>query len=184
MSAAANNDAHLPLEIHISTDPAAGTISVTDNGVGMSREELVANLGTIARSGSKHFVDQLSSTSPPAATEGGEGGATTGSGGSKSMSASAAEGIIGQFGVGFYSSFMVADRVVVESMSATGASNQPYRLVRAVVRWHFQAKLANHLYRTSGDPTIIVLHIIAHYPMHLISFSHFYMYTLWVYGRG
>jgi HSP90 family molecular chaperone len=93
-----------PLQINITTDPDNNSLILYDNGIGMSKEELIANLGTIARSGSKEFVKNLKETSDGAS-------ASTGSNG---------DGIIGQFGVGFYSSFMVADSVTVESMPAAG----------------------------------------------------------------
>ncbi|XP_030263524.1 heat shock protein 75 kDa, mitochondrial [Sparus aurata] len=83
-----------PMEIHLQTDAAKGTFTIQDTGVGMNQEELVANLGTIARSGSKAFLDALQNQ------------------------AEASSSIIGQFGVGFYSAFMVADRVDVYSQSA------------------------------------------------------------------
>ena len=82
-------DDNLPLEINISTDDTAGTITFQDFGVGMTREELVENLGTIAHSGSRAFLKALE-----------EG-------------ADLSQNLIGQFGVGFYSSFMVADEVSV-----------------------------------------------------------------------
>ena len=75
--------------IRIEFDKAARTITIADNGIGMSREEVVANLGTIARSGTREFFGKLS--------------------GDQAKDAQ----LIGQFGVGFYSSFIVADRVVV-----------------------------------------------------------------------
>jgi TNF receptor-associated protein 1 len=100
MIQSAENDSSAPLEINIITNETDGTLTIVDNGIGMSRDELISNLGTIARSGSKQFVEQLSKGENP-------------SGASK-------EGIIGQFGVGFYSSFMVADQVSVESLSAQG----------------------------------------------------------------
>jgi len=85
--------------IRITTDEAAGTLTISDSGIGMDKGELVDNLGTIARSGSKAFMAKLQ-------TEGGVGAAGTGA------------NIIGQFGVGFYSSFMVADNVTVFSQGA------------------------------------------------------------------
>lgn len=88
------------LEITIETDKENKTLTITDNGVGMTKEEMIANLGTIARSGSKQFVEQLKD----------KGQAKDG------------EGIIGQFGVGFYSAFMVAKEVSVESLSASSTA--------------------------------------------------------------
>ncbi|MCB1077602.1 MAG: molecular chaperone HtpG, partial [Verrucomicrobiae bacterium] len=82
-----------PLEIRITTDEEAGTIFIADTGIGMTREELVENLGTIAHSGSKKFMQALSEA------------------GQKESS------LIGQFGVGFYSAFMVADDVKVYTHS-------------------------------------------------------------------
>ncbi|ETW10471.1 hypothetical protein H310_00768 [Aphanomyces invadans] len=88
-------------KIVITTDVAANTLTIEDTGVGMSKEELVQNLGTIARSGSKAFLEQLKKEAPTETT-------------------AAATGIIGKFGVGFYSAFMVADKVEVYSASALG----------------------------------------------------------------
>ncbi len=85
-----------PFVIQIAIDPDEKTIAFSDNGVGMSREELVEALGTIARSGTRAFLDRL------AAEDAGKEAAN----------------LIGQFGIGFYSSFMVADEVVVETMRA------------------------------------------------------------------
>jgi molecular chaperone HtpG len=82
------------LGIRVDADAAAGTITVTDNGIGMTREEAVANLGTIARSGTAEFFRGLSGDEQKASQ------------------------LIGQFGVGFYSAFIVADRVVVHSRKA------------------------------------------------------------------
>jgi len=85
------------LEITITTDKVGRTITIQDSGIGMTREEAINNLGTIARSGSKAFVEKLKSSG---------------------QSADQASGIIGQFGVGFYSAFMVADRVDVYTKSS------------------------------------------------------------------
>ena len=82
-----------PPNIRIAPDKKAGTLSVIDSGIGMDRQELIDNLGTIARSGTKSFLARL--------TEAKDGA-----------------GLIGQFGVGFYSAFMVADRIVVTSRRA------------------------------------------------------------------
>jgi molecular chaperone HtpG len=87
-----------PFAIAIALDPEAKTLTISDNGVGMDREDLTQGLGTIARSGTKAFLDKL------AADEA-----------SKEASA-----LIGQFGIGFYSAFMVADEVVVETRRAGG----------------------------------------------------------------
>jgi len=77
------------LRIRIEADPEAGTLSVTDNGIGMSRDEVVQQLGTIAKSGTAEFIRRMSSEERADAN------------------------LIGQFGVGFYSAFTVADRVEV-----------------------------------------------------------------------
>ncbi|MFO1011073.1 MAG: molecular chaperone HtpG [Planctomycetota bacterium] len=86
------------LAIRIEVDPAARTLTVEDSGIGMSKDELAENLGTIARSGTKAFLRELRDRA---------GAGTSG-----------LPTLIGQFGVGFYSSFIVADRVVVESRRA------------------------------------------------------------------
>ena len=82
-----------PPKIRILPNKKADTLSVIDNGIGMNRQELIDNLGTIARSGTKSFLSRL--------TEAKDGA-----------------GLIGQFGVGFYAAFMVADRIVVTSRRA------------------------------------------------------------------
>jgi TNF receptor-associated protein 1 len=93
---ATEKDVHeptLPLEIHITTDAEAKTLTISDAGIGMTREELVTNLGTIAHSGTKAFLKNMK-----------DSGSTPGN-------------MIGQFGVGFYSAFMVADEVKVHTRS-------------------------------------------------------------------
>jgi molecular chaperone HtpG len=88
-------------EIRLLADPEAGTLTIEDNGAGMTREELIENLGTIARSGSRAFLEQLQAAER------------------KDLN------VIGQFGVGFYSAYLVADRVEVTSRAAGQA--QAYR---------------------------------------------------------
>lgn len=82
------------LKIQIKADKEAGIVSIRDNGIGMSKEELTENLGTIASSGTQKFVSQL-----------------TGDSKKDNM-------LIGQFGVGFYSAFMIADKITVKSKKA------------------------------------------------------------------
>jgi len=83
------------LEITLEVDTAARTLAVHDNGIGMSRPEIVENLGTIARSGTREFLRAI-----------------------REAKAAAAPELIGQFGVGFYASFMVADRITVVTRRA------------------------------------------------------------------
>ena len=82
------------LEVRVSFDPTARTLTITDNGIGMSAQEAIDHLGTIAKSGTRDFVSKLS-------------------GDQKADSQ-----LIGQFGVGFYSGFIVADKITVESRRA------------------------------------------------------------------
>src|SRR6516164_5943575 len=84
------------LSIRIKPDSEAGTLAISDTGIGMDRQELIDNLGTVARSGTRAFIERLAQAKDGA-------------------------GLIGQFGVGFYSAFMVADRIEVTSRRA-GAS--------------------------------------------------------------
>ena len=92
------------LSIRIAFDKAARTVTVSDNGIGMSRDEVIANLGTIAKSGTREFFARLT--------------------GDRQKDAN----LIGQFGVGFYSSFIVADRVTVLTRRAGAPAD-------AGVRW-------------------------------------------------
>src|SRR5579872_4718050 len=91
------------LGIRIDADPKAGTVTITDNGIGMTREEAIANLGTIARSGTREFFRSLSGDEQKASA------------------------LIGQFGVGFYSAFIVAERVEVRSRKAGAAAEEGVR---------------------------------------------------------
>ena len=91
------------LKIRIAFDKEAKTLTVTDNGIGMSRDEVIANLGTIAKSGTREFFSQLSGDQQKDAN------------------------LIGQFGVGFYSSFIVADRVSVLTRRAGEQAGQGVR---------------------------------------------------------
>ncbi len=90
-----------PFEIAISIDKDAKTLTIKDSGIGMTEEELIANLGTIAKSGSEQFLADIKAQ--------GDGGES-----------SDASNIIGRFGVGFYAIFMVADKVEVTSRAAFG----------------------------------------------------------------
>src|SRR6266478_5398825 len=82
-----------PLAIRIKPDSTANTLTVADYGIGMDRQELIDNLGTVARSGTRAFMSRLAEAKDGA-------------------------GLIGQFGVGFYSAFIVADRIEVISRRA------------------------------------------------------------------
>ena len=100
-SALYENDGEL--KIRIAVDEEAKTIEISDNGIGMSKEEVIANLGTIAKSGTSEFLKNLT-------------------GDQKKDSQ-----LIGQFGVGFYSSFIVAKQVIVETRRAGAAADQAVR---------------------------------------------------------
>src|SRR5450631_2754759 len=82
------------LEVRVDFDADAKTITITDNGIGLSLDEAVANLGTIAKSGTREFMSALEGDQKKDAQ------------------------LIGQFGVGFYSGFIVADKITVESRRA------------------------------------------------------------------
>ena len=97
-----NNDAlfegNAELEVRVSFDKDAKTLTIADNGIGMSQEEAIAHLGTIAKSGTREFMGKLS--------------------GDQKTDAKDQGALIGQFGVGFYSGYIVADRITVESRRA------------------------------------------------------------------
>lgn len=88
------------LQIRISYDKEARTLTISDNGIGMNRDEVISNLGTIAKSGTREFFSKLSGDQQKDA------------------------GLIGQFGVGFYSAFIVADKVVVTTRRAGEHADQ------------------------------------------------------------
>jgi len=118
------------LRIRVSFDKAARTITVSDNGIGMSRDEVIANLGTIAKSGTREFFQKLT--------------------GDQAKDAH----LIGQFGVGFYSSFIVADRVsVVTRRAGMGAEHG--------VRWESdgQGEYSIEVVEKPGRGTDVILHL-------------------------
>ena len=106
---ALNNDALYEsqpnLEVRLSFDTEAKTLTITDNGVGMTAQEAIDNLGTIAKSGTKDFVSKLSGDQKADAQ------------------------LIGQFGVGFYSGFIVADKITVETRRAGAPASEGVRWI-------------------------------------------------------
>jgi molecular chaperone HtpG len=118
------------LRIEVTADPEAKTLTITDNGVGLTEAEAIEHLGTIAKSGTKAFMQKLT--------------------GDQAKDAN----LIGQFGVGFYSSFMVADKVVVESRSAAASSD-------AGVRWEStgDGSFATETIPRAQRGTTITLHL-------------------------
>ncbi|PXX43439.1 MULTISPECIES: molecular chaperone HtpG [Aquitalea] len=122
------NDAEL--NITVSFDKEARTITISDNGIGMNRDEVIANIGTIAKSGTKAFFEQLSGDSKKDAN------------------------LIGQFGVGFYSAFIVADKVSLTTRRAGSAASEG-------VRWESQGEGEYTLEQVekAGRGTDIVLHL-------------------------
>ena len=95
------------LEVRVSFDKAAQTLTIADNGIGMSQQEAIDHLGTIAKSGTREFMSQLS--------------------GEQKTDAKDQGALIGQFGVGFYSGYIVADRITVESRRAGLQANEGVR---------------------------------------------------------
>jgi molecular chaperone HtpG len=93
------------LKIRLSFDKDAGTLTIADNGIGMTRDEVIANIGTIAKSGTKEFFAKLSGDEQKDAN------------------------LIGQFGVGFYSAFIVADKVTLVTRRAGEAASEGVRWV-------------------------------------------------------
>ncbi|XP_010514162.1 PREDICTED: heat shock protein 90-5, chloroplastic-like [Camelina sativa] len=113
------------LEIRIKPDPDNGTITITDTGIGMTKEELIDCLGTIAQSGTSKFLKALK----------------------ENKDLGADNGLIGQFGVGFYSAFLVAERIVVSTKSPK--SDKQYV-------WESVADSSSYVIREETDPDNIL----------------------------
>ncbi|NDJ85039.1 MAG: molecular chaperone HtpG [Chloroflexi bacterium] len=126
-------DLDAPLAIRIRPDAEAGTLTIEDTGVGMTREELIENLGTISQSGVKSFLEQAN----------GQNVVTD---------------IIGQFGVGFYSIFMVADRVEVHSLSYHPAAEAVMWISEGEETFEVQASDRSH----RGTAVVLYLKEDAH----------------------
>lgn len=118
------------LRVDIDFDEEAGTVTIRDNGIGMDREEVIANIGTIAKSGTKQFLNSMT-------------------GDEKSDSQ-----LIGQFGVGFYSAFVVADRVTLSTRRAGAPAD-------SAVRWESDGSGSFTLEEIGELPrgTEVVLHL-------------------------
>ena len=131
---AISNDALLnkdpDIKIQVEFDKDARTVTVRDNGIGMNREEVVGNIGTIARSGTREFLDQLT--------------------GDQSKDSH----LIGQFGVGFYSAFIVAEKVTLTTLKAGLEEDQ-------AVRWESQGTGSYTLedVKKARRGTEVVLHL-------------------------
>ncbi len=131
--ALANNDLYendSELKLHVLFDEEAGTITVRDNGIGMNRDDVIANIGTIAKSGTKQFLESLT--------------------GDQKVDSQ----LIGQFGVGFYSAFVVADKVELTTRKAGDAADK-------AVRWTSDGSGGFTLEDTTKEErgTDVVLHI-------------------------
>lgn len=118
------------LKVRVEFDEKARTITITDNGIGMTRDEVIQNIGTIARSGTKEFFQSLT--------------------GDKQKDAQ----LIGQFGVGFYASFIVADNVVLETRKAGADASE-------AVRWESKGDGEYQIETVNKDArgTSITLHL-------------------------
>lgn len=120
------------LKIRVRADKEAGTVTIEDSGIGMTRDELISNLGSIATSGTSKFVEALGS-------------------------GQADVNLIGQFGVGFYSSYLIADKVSVVTKSFTDKNAKQYR-------WESNAENSYNIEEDNSDPiptsgTRIILHV-------------------------
>lgn len=123
-------DGDSDLSIHVDFDEDAKTITISDNGIGMSRQEVIENVGTIASSGTKKFLEAMS--------------------GDQAKDAQ----MIGQFGVGFYSSFIVADKVTLETRRAGASADE-------AVRWESDGEGSFSLENIEKESrgTKVVLHL-------------------------
>ncbi len=128
------------LRVRIAFDAAARTLTITDNGIGMSAQEAIDHLGTIAKSGTKDFMSRLGAEKQADAKEQGQ--------------------LIGQFGVGFYSGFIVADKITVESRRASLKPEEGVRWisggtgdfeVEAITRAERGTSVILHLRDDAGD---------------------------------
>ncbi len=128
------------LRVRIAFDPAAKTLTITDNGIGMSAQEAIDHLGTIAKSGTKDFMNRLGAEKQADAKEQGQ--------------------LIGQFGVGFYSGFIVADKITVETRRAGLKPEEGVRWisggtgdfeVEAITRAERGTSVTLHLREDAGD---------------------------------
>jgi len=131
--ALANNELYegdSELKLSVAFDEEAGTITVSDNGIGMNRDDVVANIGTIAKSGTKQFLESLTGDQKTDAQ------------------------LIGQFGVGFYSAFVVAEKVELTSRKAGEAADQ-------AVQWSSDGSGGYALAQVSKETrgTDVVLHV-------------------------
>ncbi|MFD0668684.1 molecular chaperone HtpG [Ramlibacter sp. MAHUQ-53] len=146
------------LEVRVHFDTAARTLTITDTGIGLSQQEAIDNLGTIAKSGTRDFLGRLSAEHKASATEQGQ--------------------LIGQFGVGFYSGFIVADRITVESRRAGLKPEEGVRWssggtgefeVEAMTRAERGTSVILHLREDAGDylATWKLKSIIAKYSDHI-----------------
>ena len=123
------------LEVRIEYDEDAKTLTVRDSGIGMTKEDLVKNLGTVARSGTTKFLEAFKS---------------------KDEGASDMGGLIGQFGVGFYSTFLVADRVTVASKNPKDDTQYVWESLNGEDTFHIYEDPRGN---TLGRGTEITLHL-------------------------
>ena len=133
------------LRVRVLVDKDAGTVTVSDNGIGLSRQEVVETIGSIASSGTRRFVEALKE-------RGGEQGGEKGSGQDGDSTSDGA--LIGQFGVGFYSAFIVADKVTIVSRRAGLSAEHG-------VRWESDGR-GSYTLETVDKPgrgTDVILHL-------------------------